>query len=314
VVVGDSRKINELAARQYGVFNTAQARSAGFDKNAVRRRRESGAWIRLAPTVYAVASAPPKWERKVAVAVLSRPKALVGGSTAAYLHGFHGIRRKKPLIVVPETANARSDVARVVRHRRFDEIRTERVDAFQVTSVAETVVLLSRELDDLAFESTFDSLLISRRLLLSELEEVLARESESRLPGLSRVRDMAADRSPYAPTVDGSYLEGLLESLFRRAGVSGWTREFPFSIRGRPARVDFFFPTPLLVIEADGRSWHMRSQDFELDRLRDNELAERGIQVVRLTYKMLDRQPERCIATVCRAIEARSHAVRISTD
>jgi very-short-patch-repair endonuclease len=38
-----------------------------------------------------------------------------------------------------------------------------------------------------------------------------------------------------------------------------------------------------LVIEADGRHWHARVEDFEEDRRRDNELATRGIQVLRFT-------------------------------
>lgn len=309
-MMGDLSKINQLAARQYGVFNIAQARLAGFDKSAVRRRKESGAWLQLAPTVYAVASAPPKWERQVAAAVLSRPKALVGGVTAAYLHGLPGVTRQKPVIVVPETSNARSDLARVIRHRRFDEIRTERVDAFQVTSVEETVVLIARDIDRPSLEVLFDGLLISKSLSLRELDQVLLRERDSRIPGVSQVRHLAADRSPSAPVVDGSYLERLVESMFRKSGLSGWTREYPFTIRNRAARVDFYFPSCLLVVEADGRSWHMRSQDFEFDRHRDNELAERGIQVVRFTHQMLDRTPGRCLASIRKTIEARSQMVR----
>ncbi|MEX1249296.1 MAG: type IV toxin-antitoxin system AbiEi family antitoxin domain-containing protein [Acidimicrobiia bacterium] len=310
-MVGDLSTINKVAARQYGVFNTAQARRAGFDKSAVRRRKESGAWVQLAPTVYAVASAPPKWERQVAAAVLSRPKALVAGVTAAYLHKFPGVTRQKPVILVPETSNARSDLARVIRHRRFDEIRTERVDAFHVTSVEETVVLMARDIDHPSLESLFDNVLISRALSLRELDEVLLRECDSRQPGVSLVRHLAADRSPGAPIVDGSYLERLVESMFRKAGLSGWTREYPFTIRNRAARVDFYFPACLLVVEADGRSWHMRSKDFEFDRQRDNELAERGIQVVRFTYQMLDRTPDQCVTSIRKTIEARSRMVRV---
>lgn len=310
-MVGDPSTINQLAARQYGVFNTAQARRAGFDKSAVRRRKESGTWIQLAPTVYAVASAPPKWERQVAAAVLSRPKALVGGVTAAYLHGFPGVTRQKPVIVVPETSNARSDLARVIRHRRYEDIRTRRVDAFQVTSVEETVLLMARDIDRPSLESLFDSLLISRALSLRELDEVLLRESDSRLAGVSVVHHLAADRSPIAPNVDGSYLERLVESMFRKSDLSGWTREYPLMIRDRAARVDFYFPACLLVVEADGRSWHMRSKDFEFDRIRDNELAERGIQVVRFTYQMLDRTPDQCVASIRKTIEARSRMVRV---
>ena len=40
-------------------------------------------------------------------------------------------------------------------------------------------------------------------------------------------------------------------------------------------------------VEADGRRWHARNEDFENDRRRDNALLRRGIRVIRFTYRML---------------------------
>lgn len=53
-----------------------------------------------------------------------------------------------------------------------------------------------------------------------------------------------------------------------------------------------------LVIEADGRNWHARVEDFEEDRRRDNELATRGVQVLRFTYRMLKADPGGCLVTM----------------
>lgn len=145
--MGNQKAIDNLAAHQHGVFSIAQCAAAGFDKGAIRRRRDSGNWVRLAPTVYAVRSSPPNWERALAAAVLSRPTAYVGGTAAAHLHQVLGSKRSRPVIVAPETSNARSELAQVIRHRRFDQIDTLHVSGFRTTSVEETVVFLARRYD-----------------------------------------------------------------------------------------------------------------------------------------------------------------------
>lgn len=49
------------------------------------------------------------------------------------------------------------------------------------------------------------------------------------------------------------------------------------------------------MIEADGRNWHTKQEDFDSDRGRDNALAARGIQVLRFTYDMLVDEPAKCL-------------------
>lgn len=140
------RVLDEYAARQYGAFSLEQARAAGHTPKMVHNRVEKGAWIRLAPSIYALASAPPKWERQMAAALLSRSGSIAGGRSAAYLHGFDGFGRSRPVIIVPETANARSPLARVIRSNRFDALGRVRRNGFVVTDEAETIVTLARDL------------------------------------------------------------------------------------------------------------------------------------------------------------------------
>lgn len=304
-VGGDSRKIDVYAARQYGVFNVRQARDAGFDKSAVMRRCASGEWIRLCPNVFAVASAPPKWERSVAASVLSRPKAIVGGLSAAYLHGLDGGVRGRPEIVVPGEGNARSPIARVTRHANFHQLETVVTAGFTATSVEETMILLSRRLSAAKLAAAFDAALISGKMVLGVLDGALMRERASCAPGMAAIRELAESRSPVAPTTDGSYLERLTEMIFRRGGVTGWSREFPLSVRGRDSRVDFCFSEWQVIVEADSRSWHMRAADFESDRHRDNQLTAQGFAVVRFTFAMLDQEPDRCLAILSKVIAER---------
>lgn len=296
--MGDFGSIDRLAAKQHGVFNNAQLREAGFDKKAAQRQVRDGRWNHLDHRVYCLASAPASWERQMWVALLSRSAAVVGGQAAAALHQLRGYRQGRPVIVVPGSANARSEVARVIRAEYFPELNVESASGFPTTSVAETLVFLASELGASRLESVFDDALLAGKLDLTAIEAIIDRESGRRRNGIVKVRQLVTERDSAAPGIGSSYLEGILEQMLHSADVPPWTREHPFVLNGRSARVDAFISKWSLVIEADGRSWHSRTEDFENDRRRDNELASRGIQVLRFTYRMLNDDVAGCRRTI----------------
>lgn len=262
------------------------------------RKIAAGEWRRHDYRVFGLTSAPASWERQLWVAILSRPKAVVGGLSAAHLHRFPGFGPTRPAIIVPGSANARSMVARVIRSEHFDQIETTRLRGFPVTSVAETVLTVAADVNPVRLEQTVDELLLAGRLEVERLEHLVEREGGRRRKGIVTLRQLVGDRSPDAPTRDASYLENLLHRLLHKSGIPTWVIEHPFSLNGRDSRVDIFIPAWDLVIEADGRNWHARVDDFEIDRIRDNELATRGIQVLRFTYRMLKSDPEGGLATI----------------
>lgn len=302
--MGERRAIDVFASRQYGVFNKGQIREAGYDRSAVQRRVRSGEWIRLCPNVFCLASAPPKWERQLAAAVLSRPKAIVAGSTAAYLLGFRDYRKGPPTILVPEGSNARLSIGRVIRSKHFDSIATVQLAGFTTTSAAETIMTLARDLSIGDLEATLEDALLAGQVELGDLSVVLEREAGSPWAGV--LNQLVIDHSEDAPTPDSSYLEALLERLLSRADLPTTLREFPFSIRGESARVDVYIPDWTMVIEADGRAWHGRMRDQESDKRRDAGLAAKGIQVIRLTYEMITEDPDGCLDMIKAAGSHRS--------
>ncbi|HEX6219986.1 MAG TPA: DUF559 domain-containing protein [Acidimicrobiia bacterium] len=282
--------------------NTAYStviRRAGFNRNAVQRRVAAGEWVRLCPNVFCLASAPPKWERRMAAVVLSRPRAYVGGSSAAYLHRFRDFRQGRPTIIVPEGSNSRLSIGRVIRSKHFDSLATVQIAGFAVTSPAETLMTLARDLSESDLEACLEDALLARQVEVPDLRAVLKREAGSPWSGV--LERVVTEHSTDAPTPDSSYLEALLERLLGGAHLPEVLREFPFSIRGLPARVDVFIPDWQLVIEADGRTWHGRFRDQEADRRRDAGLAAKGVQVIRLTYSMLTREGDECLDTIVAA-------------
>ena len=93
--------ISDLAADQHGVFTRRQARSAGFDRNAIARRVANGTWVALNSHVLRVRGAPMTDRLAVMATVLSAgPGAVSSGTTALALHGLRGFRLLPPRAVV----------------------------------------------------------------------------------------------------------------------------------------------------------------------------------------------------------------------
>lgn len=307
--MGDYRAIDAYAARQYGCFNIHQLRAAGIDRSGVGRKVKNREWVRLAPGVYAVASAPPTWERQQSAAILGHPRAIVGGAAAARLHRIRGFERAQPVILVPRTGNARSPVAQVIRTVFFTSLETVRVRGFLVTSPTETILTLAAQLPQNRIEALVDECLLTGRSTVADFRNILDRIEGARLSGTARLRSAILDRHAEEYSVDATYLERLLEDLLSDSRLPRSVREHPLTIGEIPSRVDALIPDWNVIVEADGRIWHTRVSDFDSDRARDNELAAMGYQVIRFTYSMLKNQPERCIETLL-AVGANRRATR----
>lgn len=298
------RVLDEYAARQYGAFSLEQARAAGHTPKMVHNRVEKGAWIRLAPSIYALASAPPKWERQMAAALLSRSGSIAGGRSAAYLHGFDGFGRSRPVIIVPETANARSPLARVIRSNRFDALGRVRRNGFVVTDEAETIVTLARDLGAEVLEGLVDSVLARRTCTVEEIASVV--DQSKKVPGIGKLRRLVAHRSPDAYQPPVSELERLLYRLLDHPLLPEYSRQMPMRYVQASATVDAYIGSWRLIVEGDGRRWHTRRADHDRDRRRDNEATAHGHAVLRFTYEMLRDRPDECLDILLRTGAVRS--------
>lgn len=298
------RRLDEFAARQYGVFSLDQAKSVGLSTSMVETRIKNGAWIRLAPGVYSMSSAPPRWERQMAAAVLTRSGSIVAGPSAAFLHGLDGFNPGRPVIMIGPSGNARSQIARVIRCESFSEIRRTRVKGFEAEHPVESVVTLSRGLGAARLERLVDDGLVARSFSPEELFEAIERRGAS--PGVARLRPIAATRLPDAYEPPVSELERLLHAVLDDSRIPSSQRQIPFDFPAVRMTVDVFIPAWRLIVEADGRRWHSRLEDFERDRRRDNAATAHGYGVLRFTYQMLKGQPGECLETLLQTGRTRS--------
>jgi hypothetical protein len=268
------RRLDQFAARQYGTFSHSQAVSSGMTPRMIQTRADTGAWMRLAQGVYALASAPPKWEGQMAAAVLTKPGAIVAGRAAAYVHGFPGFKECRPVMMVSRGTSARSPLAKVIRSLRFDEVARVRRSGFEVTDEAETVMTLARELGEGALEALVDDLLARRTCTAGQLAGVV--EASDGVPGVPKLRRVVDYRLPDAYQPPTSELERLLYRILDDARLPTYTRQMPMRNQQVAATVDAYIPAWRLIVEGDGRRWHTRQADMVRDRLRDNEAVANG--------------------------------------
>ena len=304
--MGNEGQIAGWARKQHGVFSRAQARQAGFGDKAVQHRLVTGEWIALASGVYALTSASPTWERQMSAAILSRPRAIASGTSAAYLHDFQGFGPGRPAIMVPWTASGRSTIAKVTRSVWFATLPRVTIRGIETTSAAETVVTLAAELPAWRIVRIFEDGLAAGHFLVEDFDDIFERVDGGRVRGIRIIRKLAAVHSADAPEKGASYLERLLEMLLAEPVIPPSVREFPFKLPSRDARVDAYIPDWEIVVEADGRNEHTRRQAWETDRDRDNELAARGILAIRLSYRKLKYERDKCLRNLVEAGRHRS--------
>lgn len=290
--------IQEIGAKQHGVFSREQALASGFSEWQVDWRLSNGAWMRMDTGVYAFSSATATWERQLHAAYLSRPGGIVTGRSAARLHGFPNVHASKPEILIPFTGNARSPIARIIRSRLFDLVDYRQVAGLRVTTIPETLLVLSYRNPKGLIERWVDSQLADGRLTAAEFDPIFARLTNARVRGLPSLRKIviARDRDSYQPPT--SELEHLLYPLLDRRDLPDYNRQLPIEYEQTNATVDAYIEEWRMIVEADGRRWHTRKADFERDRERDNAAAAKGIQVIRFTYRMLKDDAERCVRTL----------------
>lgn len=287
------RDLDALAARQHGCFSFQQARECGYSHGQIHYRLDTGAWIRLGHSSFAMASSPPTWERQLSAAILSKSRAVVAGRSAACLLGFDGFRQTRPEILVPPTTQTRSPIAKVFRTKYFDQLYTKRVSGFTVTDPYETILHLAGRLSIHDLELAVEDQLVSDSVSVDGFDPVFRRSIGGRVRGIARLAEVLDVRRPDAWQPQPNHIERLLGELVDHP-VPPANRQAPLPAADRWMIVDTFIENWGLVLEGDGRRYHTRLVDFERDRQRDNTAAALGLVVLRFTWSMLTTEFEQC--------------------
>ena len=288
-------QLDDAARLQHGLVTKAQATAYGASPDMIYRCVAAGSWVRLAPGLWRLRSAPVTWKQTLMAATLSRSDAIISGLPAASLNGFDAYDRQyEPEITVPYSASGRSRLAKVRRSIHFHAMRRITIDAVSHTDGPETIFRLANHAPPFRINRMLDQVMQADPNAAEVLGEIYLRHQGERMRGIRKLRPLLLERLDDAEPRTESELEGMLDLLLADADVPAFERQAPFEWDTVRGRVDRFIPAWRLIVEADGRRWHSRSDAFEHDRERDNQATARGYGVLRFTWRMLTVERDRC--------------------
>jgi hypothetical protein len=283
-------EVARLAAHQHGVVSTQQLLALGMTRKEIHGRSARGSLHSLHRGVYAVGHRKLTRDGHLQAALLAAGDgAFLSHRTAAALHGLRNLNLRHIDVTVPHAnSGKRSGVVihRVTRVPGRGEITD--VNGLPLSTVPRTLIDLASletvtELDRLITEA-------ARRQILNHdrMEELIARHA--RRPGLGKLKLAYADYRPWPDRNSG------LERSFDR--VLAKHPEIPEPLRNfwlGPWELDHYWPEQGLVLELDGRPYHIAVRDMERDRFRDAQLLRQGIRTLRITDRRYNDDPEGAI-------------------
>jgi very-short-patch-repair endonuclease len=295
--------LDQVLRRQHGAFSRQQAIEAGFTPRMIDRRVTAERWRRLDHGIYRHPAHPVTWHQRCHAALLTDPRAVLGGRTAAVVHGLVGFRPGRIEITVPPAAHHGDRLARV---RRSALIESQVVDGLRVNSLALSLVEVAGVVSERRLERALEDAVLNHSMPMSVFVSWYLRLADSRRPGLGKLRRIIDQR------VDGfvpaeSELEAMLFEALDTPELPPITRQAPFPWSPRsPQRVDAVIDAWGVVLEADGRRWHARLETMEADRRRDQEAIRHGYLPLRFGWSELHDDPARVRAIVLEAGRHRS--------
>jgi very-short-patch-repair endonuclease len=278
-----------LATQQHGVISTRQLDRLGYSKSSAAKAAKAGRLWRLHRGVYAVGYEPLTWHGRCLGAVLAARPAVASHLSAAWLWGF--LRNRPGTIHVTAPTTRRAKRPFVVHFAELSARDRDSVDDIPVTSVARTQLDLAAMLSPTRLERVLERCEELGRFDLVALEDVLGRADHH--PGAGRLR-RALDIYREDPNFERSKLERRFRRLVKKAGLPAPSMNF--NVEGY--ELDAYWEPERFVVELDVYETHGSHAAFERDRLRQEDLKLKGVEMIRVTGPRLKREPEATIERV----------------
>lgn len=277
------RKIEKVAARQFGTFSRAQALTFGLSPEAISRRLSSKQWIQLFPKVYRLASAPRTPQQSLMGGLLwAGEDSLASHRSAVWLLGLGDF---KPDIVELTLPRFRRPPAGISVHvsTKIPNCDRSRKGPVRVTSVARTLIDLGAVVERDAVEIALEEALRRRLTSLEQLERRLADLISNGRKGPGVLKDILDRRYP-GTWLSGSTLEVRVLQLLRRNRFPLPVPQFEIRNNGHfVARVDYAYPDINLILECESWQYHSDREPWYRDVRRYNEVASLGWRVITAT-------------------------------
>lgn len=277
--------VARLAARQLGLAERGQLYGSGLSADQIRHRVRQGRLHPVFRHVYAVGHRAIVPRAHLLAALLSAgPAAFLSHRTAAAVHGLRPINTHDIELTLPGTGGARSQPRLAVHRTAADphptELRT--VGLLRVSSALRLIVELAARETDAEVERLIAEA-IHRRLLRPDTAD--GREAiEATLQRHARRPGMARARRGFAVYRRIESHRSQLERAFDRLLAQHPDIPAPErNVRRGRWELDRYWPQQRVVVELDGRPYHLTAAEMERDRIKDADLQSLGIKVIRVT-------------------------------
>jgi hypothetical protein len=229
---------------------------------------------------------------------------MLSHSSAAWLWGMTPKLTLPVEVVVPTQGHPRRSIR--LHHALTIEADRARNEGLPVTTVPRTLLDFAASQPRRRLEQALDR---TERLGLFDLpaiDALLARAG--RHPGIGALRT-AVDLHR-EPAFTRSGLERLFLGLVHRAGLP----KPAMNLFVAGFELDAYWEAERFAVELDGYESHRGRRAFEADRVRQEELKLAGIEMIRLTSKRLDREPEAVAKRLAVLLERRRRELRRAAE
>jgi Transcriptional regulator, AbiEi antitoxin/Protein of unknown function (DUF559) len=299
-------RINLIARRQGGAFTWAQARECGMGKATIGRRVSTGVWNRPYPGVYVLGGTPPTRPQALWAAVLAAGGgAAVSHESGALVHGARGLPLEPLTLTAPHGAHHR--LPGVTVHQIDDLAPRHRttIDGLPVVTAARAVVELGSRLSLDRLGDVADDLVQSRATTWPAIGAVFRDVARPGKPGMPTVASLLDDRCGTGVPA-ASALERALFTALAAAGLPAPVRQMALPGRGAlRGLVDAAYLDARILLETDGRTYHMRLRDMRRDRERDAQAVAAGWVTLRFMYDQVVGDPAGACADIAAARRVR---------
>ena len=233
--------------------------------------------------VYAVGNPRLTREGRYMAAVLAAGDgAVLSHFAAADLHALRAAAPTEIDVTAPKKRRAQTGLRPHVASVPARE-RTTR-GGVPVTTPARTILDLATHLNARQLEDLMRRAEYARCGTCGLLAESLIRRPNRRGNGVLRV---ALEGAQGGRGITRSALERQFRALLRRHGIRPPQHNAAVHLAHVSYEVDCLWPDAKLVVELDGRGAHLTAAAFEVDRMRDADLAVAGYRVIRITWRRL---------------------------
>jgi hypothetical protein len=221
-------------------------------------------------------------------------------TTAAWLWGLLGARPGTTHVTATTRRHAKASI-RLHFARLHADDRTMR-EGIPVTSLPRTFLDLAAILPSSRLDGMIERAERTGLFDLDPVEALLARTAGHPGNGALR-RALALYRNE--PAFTRSRLELRFLDLVRRSDLPmPSTNAF---VEGH--ELDAYWPQERFAVELDGYEFHRTRAAFERDRLRQEELKLAGVEMIRVTSRRIDEEPQQLVERIGTLLKRRHRAL-----